>query len=34
MGEDYSIIFDEKECIGCKNCVKVCPTRAVEILDI
>ncbi len=26
------IIYDREECIGCKLCMKVCPTRAIEFI--
>jgi NAD-dependent dihydropyrimidine dehydrogenase PreA subunit len=33
--EDYSVVFDEKTCIGspCSLCVDACPARAIELVE-
>ncbi|MCX7641597.1 MAG: 4Fe-4S binding protein [Elusimicrobiales bacterium] len=28
------IIFDTSKCIGCKMCIRVCPAKAIEIIQI
>ncbi len=27
-------ILDEEECVGCRRCMKVCPTDAVEMIEV
>ncbi len=31
MGHPYIIAVDEKECIGCKMCVLMCPDVCIEL---
>ena len=33
--EDYSVVFDEKTCIGspCRLCVDACPARAIRLVE-
>ena len=33
--KDYSVVFDEKTCIGspCGLCVDACPTRAIKLVE-
>ncbi len=28
-----AIVYDKKKCIGCKLCIKVCPTEAFDYLE-
>lgn len=29
MNEDWELEFDGKKCLGCRLCIKACPTRAI-----
>jgi Na+-translocating ferredoxin:NAD+ oxidoreductase RNF subunit RnfB len=29
----HSVLIDREKCIGCVDCVKVCPTKAIRVLD-
>ncbi|MBT3168870.1 MAG: 4Fe-4S binding protein [Candidatus Cloacimonetes bacterium] len=30
---NWKIIVDKSECVGCSDCVKVCPVDAIQIID-
>jgi iron only hydrogenase large subunit-like protein len=32
-GRDHSVLIDQEKCIGCVACIKVCPTKAIRVLD-